>query len=265
MQLAFSDEFNAPGRSFAVGAGDERWTADNLWYAGTDDMEVYTPSQVTTKDGAAVITMERGQAAGLSQRPDGAVWNVTKDFKSGFFSSWNKVGRRRRCGRQRGPARVARTAARSWPQRPGAQPARPAAAAGPTCCRALLPSAAPAPRRRCHASRPREQFCFTGGYLEAALQFPGDDYISGFWPAFWLMGNLARPGAAAAAAAAAAALRPGRGCLRLRLRRCGRGGGHGRRGGGMAGEGGCLPARGGRLRRLARHARTARPAALPGP
>mgnify|MGYP001810397092 CR=1 FL=1 len=22
----------------------------------------------------------------------------------------------------------------------------------------------------------------------------GDDYISGFWPAFWLMGNLARPG-----------------------------------------------------------------------
>lgn len=30
----------------AVGAGDPRWTADNLWYAGTDDMEVYTPEQV---------------------------------------------------------------------------------------------------------------------------------------------------------------------------------------------------------------------------
>lgn len=28
------------------------------------------------------------------------------------------------------------------------------------------------------------QFCFTGGYIEAALIFPGDDYISGFWPAF---------------------------------------------------------------------------------
>lgn len=34
---------------------------------------------------------------------------------------------------------------------------------------------------------PRRRFCFTGGYVEAALWFPGDDYISGFWPAFWLM------------------------------------------------------------------------------
>ena len=24
------------------------------------------------------------------------------------------------------------------------------------------------------------QFCYTGGYIEAGLQFPGDDYISGF-------------------------------------------------------------------------------------
>ncbi|KAL4430015.1 hypothetical protein ABPG77_004385 [Micractinium sp. CCAP 211/92] len=38
------------------------------------------------------------------------------------------------------------------------------------------------------------KFCFTGGYLEAELQFPGDNFHSGFWPAFWLMGNLGRAG-----------------------------------------------------------------------
>ncbi len=48
--------------------------------------------QVTTTGGAAVITMDRGQASGLVQHANGTVWNVTKDYKSGFFSSWNKVG-----------------------------------------------------------------------------------------------------------------------------------------------------------------------------
>ncbi|PRW60711.1 glycoside hydrolase family 16 [Chlorella sorokiniana] len=127
MQLVFSDEFNSPGRKMGVDAADPRWTADNLWYLGTFDEEVYTPEQVTTTGGAAVITMDRGQATGLVQHANGTIWNVTKEYKSGFFSSWNK-------------------------------------------------------------------FCYTGGYIEAGLQFPGDDYISGFWPAFWLMGNLGRPG-----------------------------------------------------------------------
>jgi len=36
------------------------------------------------------------------------------------------------------------------------------------------------------------KFCFTGGYIEAAITFPGDAKNPGFWPAFWLMGNLAR-------------------------------------------------------------------------
>lgn len=48
-------------------------------------------SQVTTTGGAAVITMDRGQALGLVQHANGTVWNVTKDYKSGFFSSWNKA------------------------------------------------------------------------------------------------------------------------------------------------------------------------------
>lgn len=31
MQLVFSDEFNAEGRAFGVGAKDPRWTAERLW------------------------------------------------------------------------------------------------------------------------------------------------------------------------------------------------------------------------------------------
>lgn len=36
------------------------------------------------------------------------------------------------------------------------------------------------------------QFCFTGGYLEAAVILPGDPDVSGWWPAIWTMGNLGR-------------------------------------------------------------------------
>ncbi|KAL6780778.1 hypothetical protein ACKKBF_B11790 [Auxenochlorella protothecoides x Auxenochlorella symbiontica] len=38
------------------------------------------------------------------------------------------------------------------------------------------------------------KFCFTGGYIEVSAQLPGDDVTPGFWPAIWMMGNLARPG-----------------------------------------------------------------------
>jgi hypothetical protein len=34
----------------------------------------------------------------------------------------------------------------------------------------------------------------TGGYLETRVKLPGDDFYSGFWPAFWAMGNLGRAG-----------------------------------------------------------------------
>jgi hypothetical protein len=30
--------------------------------------------------------------------------------------------------------------------------------------------------------------------MEARVQLPGDHFASGFWPAFWVMGNLARAG-----------------------------------------------------------------------
>lgn len=36
------------------------------------------------------------------------------------------------------------------------------------------------------------KFCFTGGIIEAKVQLPGKHNIGGLWPAFWLLGNLAR-------------------------------------------------------------------------
>lgn len=40
----------------------------------------------------------------------------------------------------------------------------------------------------------RNKFCFTGGYIEAAVQLPGTNNIIGMWPAIWTMGNLGRAG-----------------------------------------------------------------------
>ena len=41
------------------------------------------------------------------------------------------------------------------------------------------------------------QLCFSGGHLEAAISLPGRGDTIGFWPGFWAMGNLGRPGYAA--------------------------------------------------------------------
>lgn len=36
------------------------------------------------------------------------------------------------------------------------------------------------------------KFCFTGGIIEAEVILPGKAHVGGLWPAFWLLGNLAR-------------------------------------------------------------------------
>ena len=36
------------------------------------------------------------------------------------------------------------------------------------------------------------KFCFTGGIIEAEVELPGWHDIGGLWPAFWILGNLAR-------------------------------------------------------------------------
>jgi len=38
------------------------------------------------------------------------------------------------------------------------------------------------------------KFCFTGGYIETAVQLPGTNNVIGMWPAVWTMGNLGRAG-----------------------------------------------------------------------
>ncbi|KAH3908676.1 hypothetical protein HBI56_074440 [Parastagonospora nodorum] len=38
------------------------------------------------------------------------------------------------------------------------------------------------------------KLCYKGGHLEASISLPGKGNVSGFWPGFWTMGNLARPG-----------------------------------------------------------------------
>lgn len=48
MILVFSDEFNTDGREFGVKARDPRWTAEDVYYFPTQDIEVYKPEQVTT-------------------------------------------------------------------------------------------------------------------------------------------------------------------------------------------------------------------------
>jgi beta-glucanase (GH16 family) len=41
------------------------------------------------------------------------------------------------------------------------------------------------------------KLCFKGGRIEASISLPGRGDVSGFWPGFWAMGNLGRPGYAA--------------------------------------------------------------------
>ncbi|GAB7352786.1 hypothetical protein MBLNU459_g3408t1 [Dothideomycetes sp. NU459] len=38
------------------------------------------------------------------------------------------------------------------------------------------------------------KLCFQGGYMEASISLPGSGDVIGFWPGFWSMGNLGRPG-----------------------------------------------------------------------
>src|SRR5436305_6449166 len=38
------------------------------------------------------------------------------------------------------------------------------------------------------------KLCYKGGHLEASISLPGGGDTIGFWPGFWAMGNLGRPG-----------------------------------------------------------------------
>lgn len=92
--LVFSDEFETPGRTFYPG-DDPFWEAVDLWYGQTGDIEWYDPIQVTTRDGALVITMDSAdvQTAKLtpnSTAPFTTAQNHNLTYRSGMLQSWNK-------------------------------------------------------------------------------------------------------------------------------------------------------------------------------
>ncbi|KAJ7181361.1 beta-glucan synthesis-associated [Mycena crocata] len=92
--LVFSDEFEVEGRTFYPG-DDPFWEAADLWYGSTADLEWYDPSQIVTRDGHLVITMDStvttqsGQTPG-STAPFTADQNHQLTYRSGMLQSWNK-------------------------------------------------------------------------------------------------------------------------------------------------------------------------------
>ncbi|TRM69919.1 glycoside hydrolase family 16 protein [Schizophyllum amplum] len=75
-ELVFSDEFETDERTFYPG-DDPYWEAVDLHYWGTNNMEWYDPSAITTKDGALEITLTDVPTKG-------------KIYTGGMMSTWNK-------------------------------------------------------------------------------------------------------------------------------------------------------------------------------
>ncbi|KAL3229980.1 Beta-glucan synthesis-associated protein KRE6 [Nakaseomyces bracarensis] len=76
-KLVFSDEFNAVGRTFYDG-DDQFWTAPDIHYDATKDLEWYSPDAVTTNNGTLQLRMD-------------AFKNHNLYYRSGMVQSWNKM------------------------------------------------------------------------------------------------------------------------------------------------------------------------------
>lgn len=76
-ELVFSDEFNADGRTFYDG-DDQFWTAPDIHYDATKDLEWYSPDAVTTSNGTLTLRMDAFKNHGLY-------------YRSGMVQSWNKM------------------------------------------------------------------------------------------------------------------------------------------------------------------------------
>lgn len=75
-ELVFSDEFNQDGRTFYPGE-DPFWEAGDLHYWGTNNLEWYSPRQVTTSGGALKLTLDELHSHDLN-------------YEGALLSSWNK-------------------------------------------------------------------------------------------------------------------------------------------------------------------------------
>ena len=73
----FSDEFNAEGRTFYEG-DDQFFTAPDLHYDATKDLEWYDPDAVTTANGTLTLRMDAFKNHGLF-------------YRSGMIQSWNQM------------------------------------------------------------------------------------------------------------------------------------------------------------------------------
>ncbi|CCD23627.1 beta-glucan synthesis-associated protein KRE6 NDAI_0B05950 [Naumovozyma dairenensis CBS 421] len=76
-KLVFSDEFNANGRTFYDG-DDQYWTAPDIHYDATKDLEWYSPDASTTVNGTLKLRMD-------------AYKNHNLYYRSGMIQSWNKL------------------------------------------------------------------------------------------------------------------------------------------------------------------------------
>jgi beta-glucanase (GH16 family) len=77
LNLVFSDEFNDDNRTFYPG-DDPFWTAPNIWYGATQDLEWYDPDAVTTGGGTLQLRMD-------------AFPNHNLQYRSGMLNSWNQL------------------------------------------------------------------------------------------------------------------------------------------------------------------------------
>ncbi|TIB38904.1 hypothetical protein E3P86_01376 [Wallemia ichthyophaga] len=76
-ELVFSDEFNEDGRTFYPGE-DPYWEAADLHYWGTNNLEWYSPRQVSTSGGALHLTLDEVESHDLN-------------YEGGLLTSWNKM------------------------------------------------------------------------------------------------------------------------------------------------------------------------------
>ncbi|KAL8651257.1 MAG: hypothetical protein Q9226_004780 [Calogaya cf. arnoldii] len=77
LDLVFSDEFNKDGRTFYPG-DDPFWTAVDLWYGVTQDLEWYDPDAATTRNGVLELRFDQFNNHGLN-------------YRSGMLQSWNQL------------------------------------------------------------------------------------------------------------------------------------------------------------------------------
>jgi len=77
LHLVFSDEFNGHNRTFYPG-DDPFWTAQDLWYGATHDLEWYDPDAATTSDGTLVLQLDKFD-------------NHNLQYRSAMLNSWNQI------------------------------------------------------------------------------------------------------------------------------------------------------------------------------